>query len=68
MNAQTHDAYLAIIDDAEARYAALEAAARAMLTDGDPAAILANEEAYGSWVRHRAAMALLLEDGHERDI
>ena len=33
MNAQTHDAYLAIIDDAEARYAALEAAARAIVAD-----------------------------------
>jgi hypothetical protein len=33
MNAQTHDAYLAIIDDAEARLAALEAAARDIVTD-----------------------------------
>jgi hypothetical protein len=30
MNAQTHDAYLAIIDDAEARLAALEAALAAL--------------------------------------
>ena len=33
MNAQTHDAYLAIIDAAEARLAALEAAARAIVAD-----------------------------------
>jgi hypothetical protein len=33
MNAQTHDAYQAIIDAAEARVAALEAAARAIITD-----------------------------------
>ena len=31
MNAQTHDAYLAIIDAVEARLAALEAAARALV-------------------------------------
>jgi hypothetical protein len=33
MNAQTHDAYLAIIDAAEARLAALTAAARDIVAD-----------------------------------
>jgi hypothetical protein len=33
MNAQTHDAYLAIIDAAEEKLAVLEAAARAIVAD-----------------------------------
>lgn len=57
------DAVWAVAEiDAEARIAALEAAARALLTDADPARFLANDDAYDRWVHHRAILAALLED------
>lgn len=45
----------------EQRLHALEAAARAVLTDDDLTAIIANTANYENWVRHRAALAALLE-------
>jgi hypothetical protein len=45
------------------RFEELEAAARAVLTDDDLTAIIANTTAYENWVRHRAALAALLDPG-----
>lgn len=44
------------------RIITLETAARAMLTDADPARFLANDDAYDRWVHHRAVLAALLEE------
>lgn len=40
----------------------LETATRALLTDDDLTAILANTTAYENWIRHRAALAMVLKE------